>query len=91
MGRWIDNNQKIKNYADRWASETRSWKSIKGFFRERTLQSEKPTIELVMVFKADAELNLHSRYERKRIRGEWFALSSDDLIDIHNDYKNNLL
>ncbi len=66
-------------------------KSAKPKFRERTLQSEKPTIELVMVFKADAELNLHSRYERKRIRGEWFALSSDDLIDIHNDYKNNLL
>ena len=60
-------------------------KSAKPKFRERTLQSEKPTIELVMVFKADAELNLEIQ-----TRGR-FALSSDDLIDIHNDYKNNLL
>ena len=66
-------------------------KSTKPKFRERTLQSEKPTIELIMVFKADVELNLHTRYKRKRIRGEWFILSPDDLIDIHNDYKNFLL
>lgn len=66
-------------------------KSANPRFRERTLQSEKPTIELLMVFKADIELNLHSRYERKRIRGEWFILTPDDLIDIHNDYKNFLL
>ena len=58
--------------------------------RERTLQSEKPTIE--MLFNYDAinkdEKELHDIFKGKRIRGEWFDLSGSDLSFIR-DYFNN--
>ena len=58
-------------------------------YRERTLQSEKPTIELIkhkqFTNRADArqlEKQLHCRYECQRIRGEWFELSTIDIENI---------
>ena len=63
--------------------------SNKPNYREKTLQSEKPTIELViskefpnrkmaLVF----EKVLHDTYSDKNIRGEWFDLSSSELEEI---------
>lgn len=56
-------------------------------YRERTLQSEKPTISLVdkkqFSTREEAralEKRLHQIYEHKRIRGEWFGLSDVDVI-----------
>jgi hypothetical protein len=50
--------------------------------RERTLQSEVP--QIVMRFSIPAEeareKELHERFDAKRIRGEWFELSQDDLV-----------
>lgn len=43
--------------------------------RERTLQSEKPTIKMVKVWDQDIEKDLHKQYESQRVRGEWFELS----------------
>jgi hypothetical protein len=58
-------------------------------YRERTLQSEKPTIEMVCAKEypsrkiAEAiESALHKVYERERIRGEWFNLSKTDVMMI---------
>lgn len=58
-------------------------------YRERTLQSEKPTIELVIAKEfpvrriAEAfETALHKTYEAKRLRGEWFRLDSNDVQDL---------
>lgn len=58
-------------------------------YRERTLQSEKPTIELLdskefpsRKIAAAFELALHKSYENKRIRGEWFELSNSDINEI---------
>ncbi len=58
-------------------------------YRERTLQSEKPTIELIIAKEfpvrriAEAfEAALHKTYEAKRLRGEWFRLDSNDVIDL---------
>lgn len=55
-------------------------------YRERTLQSEKPTIEKVCAkefpnraIASAIESALHKTYESKRIRGEWFALDADDV------------
>jgi len=52
--------------------------------RERTLQSEKPTIE--MLFNHDArvkdEKELHNMFSDKRVRGEWFDLNGSDLNKI---------
>jgi mRNA-degrading endonuclease YafQ of YafQ-DinJ toxin-antitoxin module len=58
-------------------------------YREKTLQSEKPTIELVChkVFPTrkiseSIEKALHESFKNKRLRGEWFDLSEDDVSNI---------
>lgn len=63
--------------------------SNKPKYREKTLQSEKPTIELICNKKfpnrklaVSFEQALHNAYSNKRIRGEWFSLESKDVEDI---------
>lgn len=53
-------------------------------FREKTLQAEEPDIELICSFPGTStvEKNLHQLYHEKRIRGEWFQLSEDDVSHI---------
>jgi hypothetical protein len=55
--------------------------------RERTLQSEKPTIEIVFHAPAtvEDEKHLHETFGAKRVRGEWFNLNDSDLNFI-NEY-----
>ena len=50
-------------------------KSKNPRIRESTLQSEKPTLNIVKVFNKDIEKKLHADYKEYRIRGEWFKLS----------------
>ena len=62
-------------------------RSVKPQFREKTLQSEKPTIELLFTHRgthAD-ERHLHAQFHTKRVRGEWCALDANDLAYI-KDY-----
>ncbi len=64
-------------------------KSINPIHREKTLQSEKPTIELIYYFNTydcDEKI-LQDKYKDKRIRGEWFNLDQDDIDYIKNNYK----
>ena len=63
-------------------------------YREHTLQSDKPTIELLCAKEypsraiAEAiESALHKTYAGKRIRGEWFNLSLSDIEDIKKTLK----
>lgn len=63
--------------------------SNKPQYREHTLQSEKPSIELICAKEfpsrkiAEAlESALHKTYENKRVRGEWFDLSKEDISDL---------
>ena len=63
--------------------------SNKPEYRERTLQSEKPTIEKVCakqypsrIIAEAIESALHKAYEAKRIRGEWFNLSDQDVNEL---------
>lgn len=58
-------------------------------YRERTLQSEKPTIEMLACKKfptrkiAEAiESALHTAYSQQRLRGEWFKLDDVDVAAI---------
>ena len=58
-------------------------------YREKTLQSEKPTIILIRSKRFPnrkiaeiLEKTLHNTYINKRIRGEWFALDLEDITDI---------
>jgi hypothetical protein len=43
--------------------------------REKTLQSEEPTIKMVKVWDKFIEKELHHKYKEQRIRGEWFRLT----------------
>jgi hypothetical protein len=65
-------------------------RSLNPIKREKTLQSEKPTIELLQTYNAKIidERNLHTMFHNKRIRGEWFDLSGSDMQSI-NAYFNN--
>ncbi len=63
--------------------------SNKPEYREKTLQSEKPTIELLACKKfptrkiAEAiESALHAAYSQQRLRGEWFNLNEEDVAAI---------
>ncbi len=58
-------------------------------YRERTLQSEKPTIEMICYKKLPSrkiaesfEKALHHVFADKRVRGEWFNLDSNDVVEI---------
>lgn len=64
-------------------------RSVNPKAREKTLQSEKPTIELIHCYNAlnRHEKELHNMFRDKRIRGEWFDLSGTDLNKI-NQYFN---
>ena len=58
-------------------------------YREKTLQSEKPTIELITSkgfsnrkIALAFESSLHKSYENKRLRGEWFELNEREIAEI---------
>jgi Meiotically Up-regulated Gene 113 (MUG113) protein len=63
--------------------------SNKPGYREKTLQSEKPTIELITAkeypsrqIAESIEKALHQTFADKRIRGEWFELNDRDINEI---------
>lgn len=63
--------------------------SNKPEYREKTLQSEKPTIELIISkdfpsrqIAESIEKALHNTFKDKHVRGEWFNLSTDDVDEI---------
>lgn len=58
-------------------------------YREHTLQSDKPTIELLCAkeypnrtIALSIEAALHKAYSSKRLRGEWFNLDESDVKDV---------
>jgi T5orf172 domain len=58
-------------------------------FREKTLQSEKPTVILIAAKKfinrriaAAFEKALHESYSHKRKRGGWFILNEEEVLEI---------
>ena len=57
-------------------------KSTHVLDRFKALRVGNPCIKLIMVINSDVEKTLHDKYESKRVAGEWFNLSDDDLIDI---------
>lgn len=62
-------------------------KSCNPLQREKTLQAEKPSVKLVKVFKDDCENELHNKYKKQRVRGEWFDLNKVQVKYICKHYK----
>lgn len=66
--------------------------SVNPNYRESTLQSEKPSVELIWSssdIKSNAkeiERELHEQFSDKRIRGEWFNLTVEDINYIKENY-----
>ena len=58
--------------------------SVNPKYREKTLQSEKPSIVLYATCDSNIEHRLHMEFKDKRIRGEWFYLNTNDLLTIKN-------
>jgi hypothetical protein len=56
-------------------------------FREKTLMSQEPVIEIFACFKSEKcnEKVLHKQFANKRGRGEWFILDDNDLEYIKNN------
>jgi len=68
--------------------------SNRPMIREKTLQSEKPTIEMLCSKRFpnrrianSFELALHQAYKDKRVRGEWFDLSDKDIQDLKESFE----
>ena len=62
-------------------------KAVDPKHREKTLQSEKPTISLFAVCENNVESELHKQYKDKRVRGEWFDLTDEEINNIINKFK----
>jgi ribosomal protein L16 Arg81 hydroxylase len=64
-------------------------RSLNPTKREKTLQSEKPSIVLKYSFSGviDDESALHDKFKDKRIRGEWFNLDELDIDYIIKYFK----
>lgn len=60
-------------------------------YRERTLQSQKPTIVLLRTWQGtmQQEKHLHKVFKSKRIRGEWFDLNENDISKIDQYFQKN--
>lgn len=84
-------NQRTYLMKDSNTGYTKIGKAIDPKYRERTLQSEKPTISLFAVCDDNIELELHKKFEDKRIRGEWFDLKDNELIEIVNQYSFKII
>jgi hypothetical protein len=91
--------QKSDNFKEELVSEIKTYimkdcntgfykigKSINPKLRERTLQSEKPTIKIIKVFDKNIEKNLHNTYKDFRVRGEWFDLNNIQINYICTHY-----
>jgi len=86
--RYSDAYNGIKTYLmlDSNTEYTKIGKAKNPQKRERTLQSEKPTISLIKVCETLVESELHKKYADKRVRVEWFNLSEQDISDIVKEY-----
>ena len=65
-------------------------RSVNPTRREKTLQSEKPTIDLMFSYQCrkKEEKVLHDMFKESRVRGEWFDLKGSEIARIHEHFSN---
>jgi len=56
-------------------------RSTKPTLREKTLQSEDPSVEMIFCVETNEQVEscLHAAFEANRVRGEWFRLSEAEM------------
>ena len=83
-----NNNKNKKTYIlkDNNTGYYKIGKSVDPLNREKTLQSEKPTYQMIKVFNKDVEYELHKKYNNQRQRGEWFDLTRTQVKYICTHY-----
>ena len=88
IGRRVVDERMRKTYlmTDSETGATKIGRSINPPKREKTLQSEKKEISLLMICDKDVERELHKEYECKHIRGEWYNLTKRDICNIIKQY-----
>jgi len=61
-------------------------------YRERTLHSQEPGINLIAMWCCgkNIERKLHVKFSHKRVRGEWFRLTIPDLAEIETFMNNEI-
>lgn len=79
--------QKTYLIKDKRTGATKIGKSNNPYKREKTLQSEALSLELLYICNDNVESLLHKKYKHKRIRGEWFNLTDNDINEIISKYK----
>ena len=62
-------------------------RSINPRRRHRDIYTANPTTLLLMFCNKDIESDLHKKYKKKHVSGEWFRLSDVDLVEILNEFK----
>ena len=82
-----DNHQKSYILKDKSNGTYKIGRSKNPLQREKTLQSEKPDLELIKVFKKNHEKELHKKYSEQCVRGEWFKLTPIQVKYICTHYK----
>lgn len=90
VSKYSDKFTKVYVMIDKNTGYYKIGRSSNPLKREKTLQSEKPTIELL--FHHDARISnekeLHDMFSDKRIRGEWFDLNGSDLSIIRDYFED---
>jgi hypothetical protein len=86
----IDKPCKVYIMHDKNTGYYKIGRSINPVKREKTLQSEKPTIEMIFNFDtmASTEKILHKEFRHKKVRGEWFNIDQNDIDYVINNYSN---
>jgi hypothetical protein len=63
-------------------------KTINVQQRFNSLKTANPNIKIILVINGFFETELHEKYKKKQISGEWFSLSKKDIKDIIQQYSN---
>jgi hypothetical protein len=74
------------------SGKTKIGLSVNVRFREKTLQSEEPEVEVLFSCEGTRrdEIKLHSIFSEQRVRGEWFSLEDNDIEYIRSlVWRNN--
>jgi hypothetical protein len=66
---------------------TKIGRSNDPYQRFNILKCSNPRIKLLAIADTDIELNLHTMFKDKLVKGEWYNLSNEDINKIIEDFK----